>query len=139
MDGDLLRLDSMLSLTVEEGEGVSIPQSEWEKGSGGFRLMLVGRLLSPQSVRFDALRDSLTNMFQTVRGIVVRKILESRFYLIFNHFEDLRRVLDLRPWIFDRNLVVIHPLSPTANPLEVDLDWCPFFVHVHDLPLLNVR
>ncbi|KAK4438678.1 hypothetical protein Salat_0202300 [Sesamum alatum] len=101
MDGDILRLDLVLSLMVEEGEGVCIPQSEWDKGAGGFRLSLVGRLLSHRPVHFDALKDSLTSMFQTVRGVVVRKVSES----CFNHFEDLRRVLDLRPWIFDRNFV----------------------------------
>ncbi|KAK4438736.1 hypothetical protein Salat_0208200 [Sesamum alatum] len=135
MDGDILRLDSVLSLIVEEGEGVCIPQSDWTIGLGGFRLTLVGRLLSPRSVNFEVLKDSLTCMFHTVRGVVVRKVSESRFCLIFNHFEDLRRVLDLRPWIFYRNLVVLQPLSSSADPIEVNLDWSPFFVHVHDLPL----
>ncbi|KAK4439151.1 hypothetical protein Salat_0250000 [Sesamum alatum] len=94
MEGDIMRLDSVLSLIVEECVGVVIPQSEWEKGSGGFRLTFVGRL------PFDS---------------------------------DLCRGLDLLPWTFDWNLVVIQSLSPTANPLSVDLDWCPFFINVHDL------
>ncbi|KAK4415646.1 hypothetical protein Salat_2672000 [Sesamum alatum] len=134
MENDLLRLDSVLSLMVEEGSGVVILRSEWDKGSGGFRLTLVGRLLSHRSVHFDALKVSLTNILHPAKGVVVRKVSESRFCLIFNHFEDLRRVLDLRPWIFDRSLVVIQPLSSMVDPLTVDLDWCPFFVHVHDIP-----
>ncbi|KAK4423519.1 hypothetical protein Salat_1934700 [Sesamum alatum] len=133
MADDLLRLDSVLSLTAEEGEGVVIPQSEWEKGSGGFRLTLLGRLLSYRSVNFDALKDSLINIFQASPGVVVRKVSESRFCPIFYHFEDLRRMFELRPWIFYRNLVIIQS-SPTADPLSVDLNWCPFFVHIHYLP-----
>ncbi|KAK4425511.1 hypothetical protein Salat_1745100 [Sesamum alatum] len=77
MENDLLRLDSILSLTVEEGSGVVIPQSEWDKGSGGFRLTLVGRLLSHRSVHFDALKVSLTNILQPAKGVVVRKVSES--------------------------------------------------------------
>ncbi|KAK4435072.1 hypothetical protein Salat_0670500 [Sesamum alatum] len=45
MEGDLLRLDSVLSLMEEEGLGVLIPQSEWKKGVGVIRLTLIGLLL----------------------------------------------------------------------------------------------
>ncbi|KAK4413541.1 hypothetical protein Salat_2766700 [Sesamum alatum] len=134
MESDLLKLDTVLSLTEEEAPGLVIPQSDWEKGAGGFRLTLVGRLLTHRSVLFDSLKDSLVRQFQTARGVLVRKVSDSRFCLVFNHFEDLRRVLDLRPWIFDRNLVVLQPLALTGDPLTTNLDWCPFFVHVHDLP-----
>ncbi|KAK4430998.1 hypothetical protein Salat_0861800 [Sesamum alatum] len=58
---------------VEEGSGVIIPQSEWDKGAGCFRLTLVGRLLSHRSVHFDALKDSLTTILQPAKGVVVRK------------------------------------------------------------------
>ncbi|KAK4416785.1 hypothetical protein Salat_2504000 [Sesamum alatum] len=55
--------------------------------------------------------------------------------LLFNHAEDFLGVLELRPWIFDKNLVVLGPLSARDDPLLVNLDWCPFFVDVHDLKL----
>ncbi|KAK4417244.1 hypothetical protein Salat_2550000 [Sesamum alatum] len=48
--------------------------------------------------------------------------------------EDLRRVLDLRPWVFDKNLLILQTLSQSEDPLSVNLDWCPFFVHIHNLP-----
>ncbi|KAK4426699.1 hypothetical protein Salat_1438600 [Sesamum alatum] len=134
MESDLLKLDTVLSLTEDEAPGLVISQSDWEKGAGGFRLTLVGRLLTHRSVLFDSLKDSLVRLFQTARGVSIRKVSDSRFCLVFNHFEDLRRVLDLRPWIFDRNLVVLQSLAPTADPLTTNLDWSSFFVHVHDLP-----
>ncbi|KAK4417048.1 hypothetical protein Salat_2530300 [Sesamum alatum] len=133
MESDLLKLDIVLSLTEDEAPGLVIPQSGWEKGAGGFRLMLVRRLLTHRSVLFDSLKDSLVRRFQTAQGVSVRKVSDSHFCLVFNHFEDLQRVLDLRPWIFDRSLVVLQPLASTADPLTTNLDWCPFFVHVHDL------
>ncbi|KAK4413668.1 hypothetical protein Salat_2779600 [Sesamum alatum] len=135
MDGDLLRLHSVLSLTSDEATGVVIPQSDWEKGYGGCRFTLVGRLLSHRAVNFDAMKGTLVQLFQAARGVEVRKISDDRFCLLFNHGEDLRRVLELRPWIFDKNLVVLAPLAERDDPLLVNLDWCPFYVHVHDLKL----
>ncbi|KAK4435264.1 hypothetical protein Salat_0689700 [Sesamum alatum] len=127
-------MDKVLSLLDAEVADFTIPQTTWDSRSGGFHLTLVGRLVSHRSVHFEALKSVLVQLIQATRGVSIRKISESRFCLLFNHIEDLRRVLDMRPWIFDRNLIVLRQLSPKEDPLSLNLDWCPFFVHVHDLP-----
>ncbi|KAK4424714.1 hypothetical protein Salat_1665000 [Sesamum alatum] len=134
MESDILQFDSVLSLTEDEAAGVIIPQAALDKGSSAYRLTLVGRLLSHRTVLFHALKGSLVHLIQATRGMVVHKVSESRFCLVFSHQEDLRRVLDLRPWIFDKNLLIFQPLAQSDDPLSVNLDWCPFFVHIHDLP-----
>ncbi|KAK4423004.1 hypothetical protein Salat_1883000 [Sesamum alatum] len=133
MESDILKLDSVLSLSVEEASGPVIPLSEWNKGLDGYDLTLIGRLLSHRSVPFEALKGTLIQLIQAARGVTMRKISEERFCLVFNHIEDIRRVLVMRPWIFYRNLVVLQPLSLSDDPLSISLDWCPFFVHIHDL------
>ncbi|KAL0352102.1 UNVERIFIED_CONTAM: hypothetical protein Scaly_1598900 [Sesamum calycinum] len=45
------------------------------------------------------------------------------------------RTLEGRPWTFDKNLLIINPIQQDSNPTEICLDWCPFTVFVHDLPL----
>ncbi|KAL0337618.1 UNVERIFIED_CONTAM: hypothetical protein Scaly_2036900 [Sesamum calycinum] len=45
------------------------------------------------------------------------------------------RALKGGPWIFDENLVILDYISPDENPLEVDLNWCKFHVHIHGLLL----
>ncbi|KAK4423020.1 hypothetical protein Salat_1884600 [Sesamum alatum] len=92
------------SLMDEEVADLTIPQATWDRGFGGSHLIGVGRLVSHRSVHFHEM------------------------------VLDLRRVLDMRPWIFYRNLIVFQQLSPKDDPLSLNLDWCPFFVHVHDLP-----
>ncbi|KAK4430767.1 hypothetical protein Salat_0838400 [Sesamum alatum] len=133
MESDILKLDSALSLTADEASGVVIPQSDWSKGLDGYGLTLVGPLLSHRSVHFEALKWQLLQLFQVARGATMRKISKSRFCLVFNHIEDLRRTLDLHPWVFERNLVVLSPLAQHDDPLTIPLEWCPFFIHIHDL------
>ncbi|KAK4418218.1 hypothetical protein Salat_2234500 [Sesamum alatum] len=135
MESDILNLDSALSLTEEEATSVVIPQSDWDKGVDGYRFTLVGHLLSHRLIHFEALKVRLIQLIQAARGVTVRKLLETRFCWVFNHEEDLRQALDMRPWIIDRNLVVLQPLSQPEDPLSISLDWCPFFVHIHDLRL----
>ncbi|KAL0326615.1 UNVERIFIED_CONTAM: hypothetical protein Sangu_1739500 [Sesamum angustifolium] len=65
----------------------------------------------------------------------VWRISEERFCLKFNHSLDLLRVLEGRPWVFDKNLIILEQVGNNDRPEEVCLDWCPFTVFVHDLPL----
>ncbi|KAL0352088.1 UNVERIFIED_CONTAM: LINE-1 retrotransposable element O protein [Sesamum calycinum] len=58
-----------------------------------------------------------------------------RFLLKFFHSVDRDRVLASGPWAFEKNLVVLAPVSDIDNPAEVDLAWCDFHVRIHGLPL----
>ncbi|KAK4434504.1 hypothetical protein Salat_0613200 [Sesamum alatum] len=57
----------------------------------------------------------------------------SRFWCI--SFNSCRTPIIASPWIFDKKPThFFQQLSHLDDPLAVNLDWCPFFVHVHDLP-----
>ncbi|KAL0409826.1 UNVERIFIED_CONTAM: hypothetical protein Slati_3572300 [Sesamum latifolium] len=123
-----LRLN--LSLT-EEDDGYLILSGQsadkYTNGNGN-SFLLVGRLLSHQNTNFEAL-------MQPVKGMVVRRISEDRFCLQFNHKLDMQRVMEGRPWIFDKNLLILEPVIDDISPTDICLDWSPFTVYVHDSPL----
>ncbi|KAK4434172.1 hypothetical protein Salat_0579900 [Sesamum alatum] len=133
MDGDILRMGSMLSLREDEVTGVIIPETAWSRAEANYQLTLVGRLLSHRSGNFEALRNLLQNLIRPVRGMLCNMISEDRFCLVFNHQEDLRRALAMRPWTFDRNLILLQRVAPGEDPTTISLDWSPFFVNIHDL------
>ncbi|KAL0325207.1 UNVERIFIED_CONTAM: hypothetical protein Sradi_5090000 [Sesamum radiatum] len=97
--------------------------------------LLVGRLLTPRTFRYDVMSSTLSTLLRPARGMDVRLVGDNRFLLRFNHMVDRDRALMGCPWTFDRNLVILQSVSEDENPLEVDLNWCQFYVHVHDLPL----
>ncbi|KAL0394735.1 UNVERIFIED_CONTAM: hypothetical protein Slati_4439700 [Sesamum latifolium] len=45
------------------------------------------------------------------------------------------------PWSFKRNVLVLSGIGENENPMQVNLNWCDFYVHVYDLPLskMNMR
>ncbi|KAL0403833.1 UNVERIFIED_CONTAM: hypothetical protein Sradi_2024100, partial [Sesamum radiatum] len=65
----------------------------------------------------------------------VRLIREHRFLIQFNHIIDRDRMLGGCPWSFDRNLIILNVIGEEDNPLAVDLQWCTFYIHVHNLPI----
>ncbi|KAL0457798.1 UNVERIFIED_CONTAM: hypothetical protein Slati_0407000 [Sesamum latifolium] len=78
-------------------------------------------------------------MLNPVKGMEMRRLEEGRFLIRFNHIIDRSRALEGCPWSFEKNTMILSGLGANENPLNVDLDWCEFFVHVHDLPLSKMN
>ncbi|KAK4438579.1 hypothetical protein Salat_0192400 [Sesamum alatum] len=72
-------MDKVLSLMDEEVADFIIPQATSDRGSGGFHLTLVSRLVSYRSIHFEALKGSLLQLIQAACGVSIRKISESQF------------------------------------------------------------
>ncbi|KAK4433454.1 hypothetical protein Salat_1107700 [Sesamum alatum] len=96
---------------------------------------VVGRLLSNKGFHFDSLRSTILQSFNPLKGADVKLIGDNRWLFRFNHHLDQRRVLENYPWAFDKHLLILHSVDAEENPATVDLEWCEFHVHVHDLPL----
>ncbi|KAL0378752.1 UNVERIFIED_CONTAM: hypothetical protein Sradi_3180700 [Sesamum radiatum] len=58
-----------------------------------------------------------------------------RLLLRFNHMIDSNRALEGCPLSFGKNVLVLSGIREDENSMHVDLSWCDFYVHVHELPL----
>ncbi|KAK4387741.1 hypothetical protein Sango_2380700 [Sesamum angolense] len=105
------RLGKSLVLMEDEVAGLEISSTGEIGNTENAAFLLVGRLFTPRAFRYDVLSSTL-NIAQTCS-----------------------RALRGCPWTFDRNLVILQSVPEDENLLEVDLNWCQFYVHVHDLPL----
>ena len=45
------------------------------------------------------------------------------------------RVLQKQPLSFNKSLLILQEINGDVKPKEVNMDWCPFTVQVHGLPL----
>ncbi|KAL0410750.1 UNVERIFIED_CONTAM: hypothetical protein Slati_3664700 [Sesamum latifolium] len=74
-------------------------------------------------------------MLNPVKGLEMRKVDGDHFLIHFNHVIDHNRALEGCPWSFEKNMLILSGVGVDENPMHVDINWCEFFVHVHDLPL----
>ncbi|KAL0355953.1 UNVERIFIED_CONTAM: hypothetical protein Sradi_4042200 [Sesamum radiatum] len=135
MDSGFNRLQSALSLTEIEDDGVVVALNIWYSDSESFELCLVGRILTLRPFHVDALKTTLLLAFNPVRGMELKPLEGNRFILKFNHIVDRNRVLEGCLWSFEKNLLVPNSINLNENPQEVNLDWAEFYIHVHGLPL----
>ncbi|KAL0455025.1 UNVERIFIED_CONTAM: hypothetical protein Slati_0841700 [Sesamum latifolium] len=130
---DLLK--RTLVLTEDEEAGMDMLLSASAKNRNHLIFFLVGRLLTLRAFRYDVLRSTLMSIIKPVRNTEVRLIEDHHFVLRFNHEVDLDRTLRGCPWAFDKNLTILRMVNEDENPATIELNWCPFYVHVHGLPI----
>ncbi|KAL0379070.1 UNVERIFIED_CONTAM: hypothetical protein Sradi_3212500 [Sesamum radiatum] len=95
--------------------------------------------MSTKQPKFEALVSSFKGMLNPVKGLEMRRLEEGRFLIRFNHIIDRNQALEGCPWNFEKVTLILNGVGINENPLNVDLDWCEFHVHVHDLPLSKMN
>ncbi|KAL0413768.1 UNVERIFIED_CONTAM: hypothetical protein Sradi_1578500 [Sesamum radiatum] len=116
-----------------------LPDGLWNVESENYQLFLVGRLLANKTINFEGLSRSVKSMINPVKGMEIKQILEGRFLLRFHHIIDRNRAWAGCPWSFEKNILILNGVGADENPMQVDLDWCNFFVHIHDFPLSEMN
>ena len=53
----------------------------------------------------------------------------------FEDEHDKRRVMDMRPWHYEKQLVLLQEFEGEKNPKDIVLKWSPFLVQIYNLPL----
>ncbi|KAK4428982.1 hypothetical protein Salat_1198200 [Sesamum alatum] len=135
MELNLEQLDRALVLTEEEARGVTLSEVEWEGCREVTGFMMVACLLTPRPFRYDVLKATLLSILRPVRGMELKLLQGNRFLLNFQHELDRDKALAGRPWIFDRNLMLLSQLGLEDNPMSVDLSTSPFHVRIHGLSI----
>jgi hypothetical protein len=68
--------------------------------------------------------------------VIFKEITENLWVFEFSERDDLRRVMDGRPWTYDRYILVLNLLNGSIPPSQMVFTSSPFWVQIHDMPLL---
>jgi hypothetical protein len=132
-------LESMcrrISLSEGEKNGITVSVGEiadvQEKGDR----CLVGRIWSEKYTNKEAFKSVLSGLWRTMESVVFKELQDNLWLFEFADIEDKERVLAGRPWTFDRQILVINEFDGKTPPSQMEFMHSPFWIQVHDLPLL---
>ena len=74
-------------------------------------------------------------LWRTNKLVQISEIEEDLFLVEFGDPKDKKKVLEMCPWSFEKNLVLLQQFSRDLVPKKIDLKWSPFWVQVSNLPL----
>jgi hypothetical protein len=127
---------SSMKLLDKEKAGILITEDDTAELRMRSGRCLVGRIMSERKIQKEAFRTLMARLWKT-RGDVAFKELDVNLWLIeFSNGDDKRRVLEGRPWLFDRNILVLKEVVEDVAPVQMDFSSSLFWIQVHDMPLI---
>ncbi|XVF84584.1 hypothetical protein PTKIN_Ptkin17bG0048800 [Pterospermum kingtungense] len=124
-----------LSLVEECAEEVVV-EEEWvgDLVSNG-KYCLLGKLIINRASNLEAMRNVLAKAWRLKSTLTITEFREKVFVFQFEDAIEKDRVLLGQPWTFNKSLLVLNDFDSSMFPEKVNMDWCPFWVQVHGLPL----
>ena len=69
------------------------------------------------------------------KGVQISEVEEELFLVEFGDEKDKKKVLDMCPQSFEKQLVLIQDFEGELTLKEFELKWAPFLVQIYNLPL----
>ncbi|XP_059446458.1 uncharacterized protein LOC132178004 [Corylus avellana] len=136
MADELEKLCGKITLTEGERVGVVICEGEIADGREKGERCLVGRIGGERRVNKEVFRFVLSRIWRLSGSVLFKEVLDNVWVFEFEEISDKRRVLEGRPWSFDRQILVLQEFDGTTPPSQLVFSHSPFCVQVHEMPLL---
>jgi len=124
-----------LSFTEEEGEGVELGSSSTKAAKEVGKNCVIMKIMSPRSISLDTLRKNLRMLWKTNKRVNISELEADLFLVEFGDGKDKKKILDMCPWSFEKQLVLLQEFKGELTPKEIEIKWAPFWVQIFNLPL----
>ena len=125
---ELEKLWSKLLITKEEDEGIELGSSCTTTAKAVGKNCIVMKILTIRSINLDTLRKNLRMLWKPNRGLQISKIEEELFFVEFGDGKDKQKVLEMCPWSFEKQLIVMKEFEGELVPRDIEMKRSPFWV-----------
>ncbi|KAF5458477.1 hypothetical protein F2P56_022503 [Juglans regia] len=135
MDEVLQKKWEGLSLTEQEYDTMRVGSEVLEPLKAKGKRCLLIMINADRVVNRQAFRTTMSKVWRSEGWFQFKDVGENRMLVEFQHERDKDKVLQGRPWSFDRNLICIQELDGQVPLKEITFNRELFWVQAHDLPL----
>lgn len=108
MAEELEELWRKLAFMEEEDEGIALGNSSTRAAKARGRLCVVLKILSHRNLHVDALRKNLRMLWKPSKGVNISELEDDLFLAEFGDEREKKRVMDMSPWSYEKQLVLIQ-------------------------------
>ena len=105
-----------LSFTEEEADDVELGSGSTKVAIERGKFCAVLKVLTNRSISLDALRKNLRMMWKLKKEMKLSEIEEDLFLVEFGDEKDKRKVIDMSPWSYEKQLVIIQEFEAELTP-----------------------
>ena len=124
-----------LSFTEEEDEGIEIDSNSTKMAKEVGKNCALMKIMAHKSINLDALRKNMRMLWKSNKGVQISEVEKDLFLVEFSDGKDKKKVLDMCPWSYEKQLVLIQEFDGELTPKEIEIKWAPFWIQIFNLPL----
>jgi hypothetical protein len=136
MADELGDLYGKISLTDGEKTGIQVDEGDIADGREVGGKCLIGKVWTEKNVNKEAFKSVFSTIWRTVGAVKFKELRDNIWLFEFADENDKRRVMEGRPWSFDKQIVVLNDFDGSTKPSQMDFTRSPFWIQVQDMPLL---
>ena len=77
----------------------------------------------------------MASLWRPDRGVCIKDLSSTLFLFKCFHEIDIKRVIDLGPWMFDQHILIVQRLGIDEQPQNVPLFHTSFWIQIYNLPI----
>ncbi|XP_042939449.1 uncharacterized protein LOC122274478 [Carya illinoinensis] len=136
---DITRRWESLKLTKEEQEEITLPDKVVLSYNIKGELCLLAKIFNYRTANREAFKTTMSKIWNTEGWLTFKELETNQFLIEFQLHSDKQKVLQGRPWSFDRHLVCMKELEGILSLSEVHFLTEPFWIQVHNLPFAGMN
>jgi hypothetical protein len=126
-----------MSLTEGEKKGITITEVDTANLREKNGCCLLGKLMLERRIQNEAFKSLMTTLWKTLADLAFKELYDNLWLLEFSNKADKRCIMEDRPWLFDRSiLVLLKELDVNIPHMQMDFSKDLFWVQVHYMPLI---
>ncbi|XP_038699544.1 uncharacterized protein LOC119996822 [Tripterygium wilfordii] len=118
-----------------EEEGLHLGEEDLEPSTKQGELSLLGRLHHVRNITGEILSNTMKGIWKLRQHPSFRDLGGNLYAIVFDNEVDKLKIMEGRPWLFDRHLLVLQEMQSSVPVREIPFDDEVFWVQVHNLPL----
>ena len=118
-----------------EDEGIEIDSNSTKTAKEVGKNCALMKIMAHKSINLDTLRKNMRMVWKLKGGVQISKVEEDLFLVEFSDGKDKKKVLDMCPWNFEKQLVLIQEFDRELTPKDIEIKWAPFWIQIFNLPL----
>ena len=127
-----------LTFMEKEDVGIVLDSSSTRAAKEVGKCCVVMKILTQRCISLDALRKNMRMLWKPNKGVQISEIDEDLFLVEFKDGKDKKRAIEMCPWSYEKQLVLIQDFEGEHTPKEIDIRLALFWIQIYNL-LLKCR
>ena len=121
MADELKELWKKLTVTKEEEEDIILGSNSTKVAKEAGKNCIVMKVLTQHNVNVEALKKNMRMLWKPNKGLQVSEIEDNLFLVEFGDGCDKKKVMEMRPWNYDKQLILMREFEGELVPKKISL------------------